>query len=86
MVYYEKVRCYLITAYLFAVLIKVYNVWYYFNLKMHIKAKQQEVPVSDVIKLSYYKFFTRNLRNSESAQTFYNFGRQFRKSEGFCHE
>ena len=39
LVFYEKQRCFGIVAYIFAVFIKVYNVWYYYNLKMHVKAK-----------------------------------------------
>ena len=75
MVFYEKQRCFGIVAYIFAVFIKIYNVWYYYNLKMHVKAKQAEVPVAEMIKMSYYKFYTQKLVKSESTQTFYNFGR-----------
>lgn len=43
LVYFEKHRCLLILSYCFAVIIKLYNNWYYYYLKMIIEAKQSGV-------------------------------------------
>jgi hypothetical protein len=69
-----------------AVIIKIYNNWYYYYLKIHIDAKQNDMEFQQVIRLSYYKFFTKALRDSEISYSFFNFGRFFRKSKGLAQD
>jgi hypothetical protein len=58
MVYYEKQRCLLILSYCFAVIIKLYNNWYYYYLRMTIEAKQNGLDDEQFLYRAYYVFFT----------------------------
>ena len=86
MSYYEKQRCLLIISYIVAVIIKVYNNWYYYYLKINIEVKQKEMDIQQVIRLSYYEFYTKTLRETETSYSFFNFFRFFRKSIGLAHD